>query len=384
MSKSVLKSIDHRTLAITGLLLVSLTGHPTERQCFAADAPAEGITRSDLFVSGTDGYKAFRIPAMVVTKSGAILAFCEARKSSFSDKGNIDLVLKRSTDQGKTWSAPQLVVDDGDDTAGNPCPVVDRDSGDIVLPFCRNNKEVFVTRSSDEGKTWSKPTNITDQVTQPRWTWYATGPGHGIQLRSGRLLIPCDHKLDNATKEQVELYISHVIYSDDHGKTWKIGGILEPKTNECQALELSDGSVYLNIRSYEGRNRRAIAHSRDGGETFSPIVLDDALIEPKCQASLLRLSSSREGGKNRILFANPASTERKNMTVRLSYDEGKTWPVSKVLNPGKSVYSELAVASDGTILCLYENGEKNQYEKMTLARFTLGWLTDGKDGLDAK
>ncbi|MEP0844929.1 MAG: exo-alpha-sialidase [Phycisphaerae bacterium] len=355
---------------------VAAGAEPTAAAPSAADS---AVSRLDLFAQGQEGYRGFRIPALVVTNKGTVLAICEGRKKSLADSGNIDLVIKRSLDGGKTWDKMRIIVDDGDNTAGNPCPVVDRDTGTIWLPFCRNNKEVFVTHSTDDGVTWAEPVNITREVSRPRWSWYATGPGHGIQLRSGRLLIPCDHKLDNATKQQPHLYFSHVIYSDDHGKSWKLGGTLGERTNECQAIETEDGQVYLNMRSYHDKNRRAVAWSRDGGLTFSEVTLDETLIEPKCQASLLRLTDSRTGGRSRVLFSNPASTERKNMTVRLSYDDGKTWPVSKVLNPGKSVYSELAAAPDGTILCLYENGEKDQYEKITLARFSLSWLTDGKD-----
>lgn len=371
--------------AVVGVVVLGASAVPG----YAADAateqkasPVERLPGIDLYVGGQDDYKGYRIPAMVVTRKGTILAFCEGRKSSLSDSGNIDLVLRRSTDGGKTWSPMHVIVDDGGNTAGNPCPVVDGATGTIWLPFCRNNKEVLITSSKDDGVTWSEPVNITRDVSKPNWTWYATGPGHGIQLRGGRLLIPCDHKLDNATKQDVHLYHSHVIYSDDHGATWKIGGILPEKTNECQVVEATDGSVCINMRSYHGKNRRAIAWSKDGGKTFGDVVLDETLIEPKCQASFLRLTG-KEQGRSRVLFANPASAERKNMTVRLSYDDCKTWPVAKVLNPGKSVYSELALAPDGHILCLYENGEKNQYEKITLVRFTLEWLTDGADRLEA-
>jgi sialidase-1 len=339
----------------------------------------DGVVQTDLFVSGQEGYKAFRIPSLVVTGKGTVLAICEGRKSSFSDQGNIDLVLKRSLDNGTTWEKTQIIFDNGENSAGNPCPVVDRQTGTVWLPFCQDNKRVFVTSSDDDGVHWSKPVEITRDVSQPDWTWYATGPGHGIQLDSGRLLIPCDHKLNNATKTQTQWYFSHVFYSDDHGKTWKLGGTLGPRTNECQAVQVEDGSVYLNMRSYHDKSRRAIAWSKDEGLTWSEVTLDDTLIEPKCQASLLRYTDQKTGGKNRVLFANPASTERKNMTVRLSYDECRTWSVARVLNPGKSVYSDLAAARDGSILCLYEHGEKDQYEKMTLARFTLDWLTQGKD-----
>jgi len=310
-----------------------------------------------------------------------MLAICEGRRKSFSDSGDIDLVMRRSLDDGRTWEKMRLIWDDAENTVGNPCPVVDRQTGTVWLPFCWNNRRVLVMKSTDEGVTWSKPVEITKDVSQSRWTWYATGPGHEIQLRSGRLLIPCDHKLDNATKQQPELYYSHVFYSDDHGATWKLGGSVGPHTNECEAVETEDGLVYLNMRSYHGKNRRAYAWSRDGGLTWSEVKLDEALVEPRCQASIARLSDRSGGGKSRILFSNPASTERVNLTVRLSYDECRTWPVSRVLHPGKCAYSDLAVARDMTICCLYERGEKGPYERITLARFNLEWLTGGADRL---
>ncbi|HOJ73811.1 MAG TPA: sialidase family protein [Phycisphaerae bacterium] len=363
-------------------VVVAVCGDPTiaQQDRYSTSLKRDGIEQKDLFISGQDGYTAYRIPAMVVTKKGTILVFSEARKNSFSDQGDIDLIIRRSFDGGATWDKFRVLVDDGENTAGNPCPVVDQQTGTIWLPFCRNNKQVFIMSSDDDGETWTKPKEITKDVSRPEWTWYATGPGRGTQMSCGRLVIPCDHKLNNATKLQTEFYFSHVFYSDDHGKTWKLGGTLGPHTNECVALETEDRALYLNMRSYHGKNRRAVARSMDKGMTWSEVTLDEALIEPKCQASLLRLTSSKSG-KSRVLFSNPASDTRTNMTVKLSYDECRTWPVSRVLNEGKSVYSALAVAPDNTILCLYENGEKNQYEKMTLARFTLEWLTEGKDSL---
>ena len=343
---------------------------------------SDGLSQTDLFVSGRDGYTAYRIPALVVSKNGTLLAFCEARKKSFSDQGDIDLAVRRSHDNGKTWTKMEVIGDDGDNTMGNPCPVVDRDTGTIWLPYCRNNKRVFVMRSTDNGVTWSDPLEITESVSKPEWTWYATGPGHGIQLRSGRLLIPCDHKLNNATKKNPEWYFSHVICSDDHGKTWTLGGALGPKTNECEAVETEDGSVYLNIRSYEGKDCRAYAWSRDGGLSWSEAKLDETLVAPKCQASLARFTHRKSQGKSRILFSSPAGAERENLEIRMSYDECRTWPVRRVLNPLKTAYSELAIAPDLSLCCLYEGGQKNAYEKITFARFTLEWLTGGEDRLE--
>lgn len=333
------------------------------------------LAQTDLFISGQEGYHTFRIPALVVTLQGTVLAFCEGRKHSSSDAGDIDLMLKRSRDGGHTWEPLQMVWDDGENTVGNPCPVVDRETGTVWLAFCWNNDRVFVTKSSDEGRSWSTPREITEAVKPPDWTWYATGPGHGLQLRNGRLLIPCDHRL--AAKGKV--MFSHVFYSDDHGATWKLGGSLSENTDECMAVETEDGSVYLNMRSYHGQNRRAYAWSLDGGETWSEVRLDETLIEPVCQASLLRLTDREHHGRSRVLFANPASTQRERLTVRLSYDECRTWNAGRVLYEGPSAYSDLAVLPDGTVGCLYECGEQHPYERITWARFDLEWLTQGQE-----
>ena len=344
----------------------------------------------DVFAAGQDGYHTFRIPSLIVSRKGTLLAFCEGRKNSRSDTGNIDLVLKRSFDGGKTWQPMQVVADFGPDTIGNPCPVVDRNTGTIWLPLTKNlghetqkqieageskeNRTVWITNSTDDGASWAKPVEITQAVRHPNWTWYATGPGCGIQLQSGRLVIPCDFR-ERGTK----ILGSHVIYSDDAGKTWKIGGAITPNVNECQVAQRADGSIMLNMRSYHGKNRRAVAVSKDGGLSWSEVKLDDALIEPVCQASFLRYTLAKTPGKNRLLFANPASTKREKMTIRLSYDEGETWPVSKLLYAGPAAYSALAALPDSSIGCLYEQGTKSAYDTIRFARFSLEWLTDGRD-----
>lgn len=385
--------------------------------------------QSDLYVSGQDGYHTFRIPSLIVTGKGTILAFCEGRTNSRSDTGDIDIVLKRSTDNGRTWGPMQLVADHGPDTIGNPCPVVDRETGTIWLLLTGNpgkdnekaikarsasgTRTVWLSRSTDEGATWTTPVDITATTKRADWTWYATGPGCGIQLAGGRLVIPCDHNV--AGKKMTRR--SHVIYSDDHGQTWQIGGVALEDVNECQVVERADGSLMLNMRSYAqgpGRdNRRAVAISRDAGLTWSPLRYDEALIDPICQGSLIRFapqpnpgrkrraqpaSPSLEHGRqarlasppqptpdreaqaapatnDRLLFANPASTKRDHFTVRLSDDGGATWPVARELYPGPSAYSALAVLPDKTIACLYERGDKNPYEKITFARFSIEWLT---------
>ncbi len=349
-------------------------------------APLDQFAQTDVFVSGQDGYNTYRIPSLIVTSKGTMLAFCEGRKRGTSDTGNIDLVLKRSFDSGKTWQKMQLVWDDGDNTCGNPCPVMDRDTGIIWLLLTHNlggdreaqivdgtsqgTRTVWVSKSTDDGANWSKPIEITKEVKQADWTWYATGPGIGIQLKDGRLLIPCDNKVAGTQARQ-----SHVIYSDDHGSAWKLGGVVGPNCNESQAVELADGSLLLNMRSYQANNRRLISTSRDGGLTWSIPVEDSVLIEPVCQASLLRYDVGDAAKLPILLFSNPASTKREKMTLRLSYDQGKTWPVARQLHGGLSAYSCLTALPDRSIGCLYERGEKSAYEKIALAVFSLAWLS---------
>jgi len=328
--------------------------------------------QAPVFVSGQGGYHTYRIPAIVVSQKGTVLAFCEGRRKGGSDHGDIDLLLRRSFDHGAAFEATQVVwQEQGDVTIGNPCPVVDQSTGAIWLMFCRDNDRVFVTHSTDDGASWATPTEITKDVKPESWSWYATGPVHGIQLSSGRLLIPCDHRI----RGDKTMY-SHVFYSDDHGATWKLGGVLAGKTDECSAVETVDGAVYLNMRSYAGKNRRAVAWSKDGGEMWSEVTLDETLVEPVCQASVLRLTDTRSHDKNRVLFSNPAGTKRERMTIRVSYDECETWNAGKVLYRGPSAYSDMAVAADGTILCLYERGQEHAYETITLARFTRAWLEE--------
>ncbi|MBI3943549.1 MAG: exo-alpha-sialidase [Chloroflexi bacterium] len=351
------------------------------------------FTQGDLFISGTEGYHTFRIPAIVVTPRGTLLAFAEARKNGRSDTGDIDMMVRRSADGGQTWSPMQLIWDDNDNTCGNPCAVVDRETGAVHLLMTHNlghdtqrqieaqtsqgTRTVWACHSTDDGLTWSRPVEITAAVKAPGWTWFATGPGAGIQLGSGRLVIPCDHREAGSVKSR-----SHVFYSDDHGATWRPGGIVtESGGNECEAVELEDGRLLLNMRNY---NRdlpgvppcRAIATSADQGLSWSSISYDPTLIEPLCQASIRRLTTRQEDGRSRILFSNPGSTTaRENMTVRLSTDECRTWPVAKTLHAGPAAYSCLAVLPDRSIACFYERGDTHPYEKLTLALFNLAWLS---------
>ncbi len=348
------------------------------------------MQQQHLFISGEGGYFRYRIPALCTGRDGTVLAFCEARRFTGGDSDQVDLLLRRSLDGGKTFAPPQRILSEEGWVCGNPAPVFDRDTGVLWLLFCKNRVEeeedkicrgeaartVWLTSSQDDGLTWAEPVEITAGAKPAGWSWYATGPGHGIQLAGGRLLVPCDHALMNRTPGRPPTYAAHVVVSDDHGQTWKTGGSATKGTNESTAVETTDGRVYLNCRNAPGQPPypRAYAWSEDGGSSFSPTGRDPALPEPVCQASLCRLTSHALHDKDRVLFANPAGDRRANLTLRLSYDECRTWPVSRTLHPGPAAYSDLCVTGDSSICCLYERGEAMPYETLTLARFDLAWL----------
>ncbi len=353
----------------------------------------DATSEKDLFIGGTDGYHTYRIPSLIVTRQGTLMAFAEGRKTGGGDTGDIDLLMKRSLDGGETWSPQQVLWDDGNNVCGNPTPVVDESTGfiwllltwnrgdehegDIILKKSKDTRRVFVMHSEDDGQSWSTPEDITETTKDPDWGWYATGPGVGIQIQhgphKGRLVIPSDHSYSDPqgdVRGGPYEYGSHVIFSDDHGKTWELGGAIRPKMNECQVVEVADGkgTLLMNMRSYFKRNRRALSVSYDGGcEWTDPVEAVD-LIEPVCQAAFIRYSWPENGDKGQLLFSNPASTKRENMTIKVSNDGGRSWPVSKLLYNGPSAYSALAKGMDGTIYCLYEKGEDGPYEKITLAK----------------
>jgi len=374
---------------IVSVLLTAACFPSSGERIAAAAAPL--FVQKDLFVERTEGVREYRIPALIRTNKGTMIAFCDARVDRPGDiPNNIDQVMKRSFDGGKTWSLMKVILDfPGKEGGGDPTLLVDRRTGTIWMFYVYGIPAPDVKprgrrlwahaiRSDDDGATWSKPIDLNDVLKKPEWTISVSAPGMGIQTRSGRLLVP-SYSRQNGTVR------SFVGYSDDHGKTWHIGGPAPAKTNECQVVELADGSLMLNMRSKRGKHCRMVAVSRDDGKTWTDAKDDPTLIEPVCQGSFIRYTARRGGdGKDRLLFANPASKKRENMTVRLSYDEGRTWPVSKVVHAGPAAYSCLAVLPDRSIGLLYERGKRHRYEAITLARFNLEWLTDGKDRLQPK
>lgn len=344
---------------------------------------AGAVEQNLVFESGVGGYHTYRIPSLIVAGNGDLIALCEGRRASRSDTGDIDLICRRSTDGGRTWGEPSVVWDEAGNTCGNPCPVVDASTGVIWLLMTHNlgiddekeikqrrgegTRTVWLCRSDDHGAHWSTPHEITAEVKASDWTWYATGPGAGIQLTSpdheGRLVIPCDHNTRDGR------YGSHVIYSDDHGQSWRVGGIApDYKVNECEVVELSDGRLLLNMRNYDSAvHARQIAFSDDGGATWHSQRHDEVLIEPRCQASLRRALAPTVNSAGLILFSNPASENRRErLTVRGSTDDGASWPLALELHRGSGAYSCLAALPDGAIGCLYE---ADDYRRIVMARF---------------
>ena len=384
------------------------------------------LEKTDLFEAGKGGYALYRIPGIVCTAKGTLLAYCEARKTGKSDWDTIDILLRRSTDGGKTWSPPRHIAHHGvkvpnnpvalaqnlasenDQTVNNPVAFAARDGG-VHFLYCVEYARCFSMHSDDDGQTFSQPVEITTTFEKFRseydWKVLATGPGHGIELKNGRLLVPV--WLSTGTGGHAHRpSIASVIYSDDRGATWKRGEVAVPNTaehvnpSETVAVQLADGSVMLNVRSESKAHRRLVTTSKDGATGWSQPKFDDALVEPICMAAIVRVSQPPGSDKNRILFANPdnlsradgkveegKSRDRKNLTLKLSYDEGNSWPVSKPLEPGASAYSDLAVGPDGMLHCFYEQRGRSGSGKgatLTLARFNLEWLTDGKDAWNAR
>ncbi len=379
----------------TSLLLFTLCGSLT-----AADQLFE---KTDVFPPGLNGIARYRIPGIVVTQKGTVLAYAEARRNSSADWGEIEIHLRRSTDGGKTWEAGKHIAHLGtrlegnphkkeggekEQTVNNPVAIVDRETGAIEFLYCINYARCYSMRSIDDGLTWSAPVDITATFEPFRkhydWKVIATGPGPGVQIKSGRLVVPIwlaygkegDHGPSAAA----------TIFSDDHGKTWQAGDLCLPNEgdfgnpNETMITELSDGRVMLVSRSVSKANRKIITTSTDGARSWTKPVFHEQLWEPICMASI----ASHPSKPGTLIFSNPHTLKldkdgkeapagrgkRENLSIKLSRDDGKTWPINKTLDPGPSAYSDLAVLPDGTVLCLYEGKAEIQ-----VARFNLEWLT---------
>ncbi|MBD3256219.1 MAG: exo-alpha-sialidase [Candidatus Lokiarchaeota archaeon] len=358
------------------------------------------LEKVDVYKARMHGFFTYRIPTLVYTQRGSLLAFAEARKGSTSDWAGMSLVMRRSEDQGKTWGPIKEIDTSDKEPVHNPVAIIPHDSNKIHFLYCRNYNQAFYMESEDDGITFSEPKEITETFEEfkPDFKFrvFATGPGHGIQLDNGRLIVP----VWLAKRHIHRPSVASVIYSDDKGTTWhRSEVILGPLVNagETIAIQLANGDVLLNIRNEAEISRRAFSISKNGATGWSYPEFDEALVEPVCFASIIRLTKKGKEDKNRILFVNPNSIEgeptkvfnlrpRKNLTVKVSYDECKTWLKSKTIEPGSSGYADLAVGKDYTIYCLYEYNcpiDKDfDTEAMKLAKFNLQWITDKKDSIE--
>lgn len=341
-----------------------------------------------VFVSGQDGYKSYRIPAIVSMPDGELLAFCEGRVNGVDDFGNIQIVLRRSMDHGRTWSALQKVADNGEMQTGNAAPVVDLTDpafpkGRVFLFYNTGNahegdvrkgngrREVWYKTSVDGGRTWSDAVNITAQVHPEDWRSYANTPGHAMQFSSGkyrgRIFVAANHSAGGPQRNFMD-YAAHGFYTDDHGKTFHLSATVEmPGGNESTAAELSGDGLMMNSRNQKGQPRRRIVSvSHNGGETWDSSWYDYALPDPVNEGSLLTIG--KKGGHAVLAFCNTADTsKRDNLTLRISYDDGRSWPQQFVVDrsPGGAVhgytgYSDLVRMGRRKIGVLYEKEEYSQ------------------------
>lgn len=372
------------------------------------------LEKTDLFVAGEGGYVIYRIPGVVVTAKGTILAYCEARKSGRSDWATMDVMLRRSEDGGKAWGAPVIISgvlgekkanpvavrtgqDSGGPTYNNPTAVVTRD-GAIHFFYCLEYMRSFHIRSEDDGRTWSAPVEVTEVFDRfrPEYNWkvLSTGPGHGIELANGRILVAVRLATGETPNRNLRPTAVATIFSDDRGRTWQRGdiAIVNSETvvnpNEPLIVQLADGSVILNARNETAHRRRVVVTSPDGATSWSKPRFDPALIDSGNMAALTRLTQRPPDDRNRLLFANTHHlSARENLSVKMSLDEGQTWPMDKVLERGPSAYCDLAVLPDSTMLCFYERGSvdsKELYGRLTMARFNLEWLTDGAERTESR
>jgi len=356
----------------------------------------------EVFPPGLNGFARYRIPGVVVTDKGTLLAYCEARRNDSKDWGEIEIHLRRSVDGGKTWLPSQYIAHHGprfegnprketggeqEQTVNNPVAIVDRQSGAIEFLYCVNYARCFSMRSTDDGQTWSKPAEITGTFEPFRekydWKVIATGPGHGVQLSGGRLVVPIWLAYGDVGDHGPSA--CGTIYSDDHGQSWIAGEIAVPNENEYGnpnesiLTTLSDGRVMMITRSVSKPNRKIVTSSDDGATGWCRPAFHEQLWEPICMASIVAHPSA----PGTLIFSNPHSLaqgpdghekpagrgKRKNLSIKLSRDDGKTWPVDKTLDAGPSAYSDLAVLPDGSVICLYEADQS-----IVAAKFNLDWL----------
>ncbi len=388
--------VDNDTISVTN-------SDPTSHYLVSYSLPEKFV----ICRQGQDSVHTYRIPGLVTTKAGSLIAVFDMRYNGTGDlPGDIDVGMRRSTDMGKTWSDIEVIMDMGNDPAfnydgiGDPTILVDDVTGTIwvAATWSHGNRswhgsgpglepeetgQFMLVKSEDDGLSWSDPINITKQVKNPIWNFLLQGPGSGITMRDGTLVFPAQFRDENGTPH------STIIYSRDRGETWHCGIGAKPNTTEAQVVELNDGSLMLNMRT-NGSDYRSVYVSDDLGASWTEhqtsTGLGNALPGPVCQASFLRYTSILDGYvKDRVLFSNPSNTSsRNNMYIQMSTDEGESWTVKKLLKAGPAAYSSLTILPDGSIGLIYETNDQGTsvVETITYYRFSLDWLTNGHESFD--
>jgi sialidase-1 len=365
----------------------------------AVNAATPVHTSMLLFNGGNESiYHSFRIPSIIKTNNGTLIAFAEGRRWSPSDYGDINVVFKRSTNNGSTWSALGEVVGSGNGTWGNPTAVYDKNKGTngrVWLFMSWNDgtidewsdfnswgdRRVFASYSDNHGSTWSTPQDLSNALLPPNYTWDAMGPGNGIQTtvnHPGRLIIPA---------------LGRNIYSDNNGTTWQYQ-LIPGTTDESTIVELLDGRLMRNDRPNTStwnsvKRRRKSFGTIEGG--FGAFAADNALIDPKCEGSMIRYNTDAPA---RIYFLNPNDIDQRcNMTVRISYDDGLTWPRSRAIfnwntcdypsiTVAKGGYSSMAKTADYCVGALIEINEdvhasSTSNKSIEFHKFNLPWILNG-------
>lgn len=356
------------------------------------------IEKRDLFVSAKNSY--YRIPSLCIVDKKTVLCFANRRVDTVEDGAKeVHLVMCRSRDGGLNWEPVRDLFSKKGWDAAMGTATMDRLSGTAMVSYGRSPKTAdaieqserddtekgdFLAMTRDGGKTWSHEKMII-HPNEVGCRGHSHGSSPGVVLLSpryyGRLLSPA--RFQCKPGEQLHTlqndHYNCALYSDDRGKTWQTSGPVQVGTGEGCLVELSDGTIYYNSRAYFLDGKRRIAWSFDGGETFTDFAVDDHLTEPLecgCNAAMAGFSKEMVSGDDFVLFSNPASDERENLTVRLSRDGGRTWPVAKLIHEGPAAYSSMTVSSNGTVFLLYENGEEYPYERISIVRFTLNWLVN--------
>jgi sialidase-1 len=344
-------------------------------------APPES---TDVFVERTGGYFAYRIPAIESAPDGSILAFAEARKYNLDDPGfgkqDIDLVFRRSRDGGKTWSMMKVIEDPGELwSAANPASVVDRTNGRVWLLYLRckpgrntdtarpgtDDSQVLARTSDDNGETWSGPIDLTRasrDFGDPKWRCSVVGPGGMIQDRRGRLLAAC---------WRFEPFGNFALFSDDHGQTWERSAFVPGPGDECQLVELKNGELLMDIRQEKGEHR-SFSTSLDSGNTWSPQRPGLTVSPVACAIERGALTPGK--GHGQILWTGPKGPDRQNLVLRISDDDGKTFPVERLIASGHAAYSDMSILTDGTVGVLWERGAAHGYQFITFTRLTKEFL----------